>query len=147
MVGACGSVELTCSRTPRERERYSEASYEKPGALPQTLNETWSAHEMSACRRGHGNHNERQKECRGLRIQRLDHDALSKSPLCSDGRDLLRWRIACFAEGSDAKPDQIEGADQLEPGKELRAGKDDRRYAKASRNDVHKSTQCRAEGR
>jgi hypothetical protein len=61
-------------------------------------------------------------------------------PLCSGGK------FACFADGSDAKPDQIEGAGQLEHGEELRAGENDRRDAEAARNHVHKATQCRAEG-
>src|ERR1700704_3266109 len=59
---------------------------------------------------------------------------------------LLRRQVSRFADGSDAKPDQIEGAGQLEQGEELRAGKYDRRDAEAARDNVHKATQCGAEG-
>jgi hypothetical protein len=152
------------SRAPRQRERYSKAGDEKPGALPQTLNEPWSALEMSARRRGRDDHNrvsvrvernrdqpqrhelkrrvrgcrvqklwnERQEERRGLGIERLDHNAFPKRSRGPAGAYLFRRQLAGFAEGPDAKPDQIERADQLQSGEELRARKNDRRDAKAA---------------
>jgi hypothetical protein len=58
--------------------------------------------------------NERQKESRGLGIQRLDQHAFPKCVRRSGRADRFRRPIACFAKGLDAEPDQIKGADQLE---------------------------------
>jgi hypothetical protein len=43
-------------------------------------------------------------------------------------------------DGPDTKPDQIESAEQLERRKKLRAGKNDRRDAKAASDNVNEST-------
>ena len=58
MVGACGDAELGRGRPSRERERNSEACYEKPGALSQALNNAWSAHQRCAGPRGQHHHND-----------------------------------------------------------------------------------------
>ncbi len=106
-------------------------------------------HELERCvagRRFDKLWNECEKECRGLGIERLDEDAFPKCPPCSGPHVLFGRHTARLAEGLDAEPDQIEGASELEHGKELRAGKNNRRDAKAAGDDANKPTQRRSKG-
>jgi hypothetical protein len=79
-----------------------------------------------------------------LRIERLDHNAVAKRARCAGRLHRGRRLTAGVAEGLDAEPDQIDRADELECGEELRAGQNDCRDAQAAGGDVNQSAACRA---
>ena len=91
--------------------------------------------------------NERQKECRGLRIQGFDDHALSERAAGSGTRDVGREFDPRLPDGLDPEPQKINRADELEQRKRLRTRQNKGGHTTSTGDDMNTPTDTGADAR
>ena len=88
---------------------------------------------------------EGEEECGRLRVCGLDDDPVAEGAAGTDG-GCLDGGGRGLAEGADAEPDEVDGADELECGEEFGRGEDQGRDADGAGSHVDEAAQAGAEG-